>query len=226
MGRWARRKLHGGRGDGVLVLDLPFDPYLHSLQATTDPVQLAMEREGGQRGFPIIGPLVGRLCATLAMAIGARTVFEMGSGFGYSALHFARAVGPGGRVVHTEGDPALSEEAKGWLRKAGLDGRVEFRVGDARDLLRQDKGLYDVVFIDVDKHQYPDCLALAKAKVRVGGLVVTDNTLWSGKAYDKAAKDPDTQGVREYNRAAFSDPGLLSTLVPLRDGVTVSLRVS
>jgi predicted O-methyltransferase YrrM len=208
------------------MLSHPFDPYLLGLQAAADPVQQAMEAEGAARGFPIIGPLVGRLCETLAKSIGARTVFEMGSGFGYSALHFARAVGKGGRVVHTEGDPKLSQEAEAWLLKAGLEQRVEFRVGDARDLLRQDRGPYDVVFIDADKHQYPDCLALARQKVRVGGLILTDNTLWSGKPWDKSVKDRDTQGIREYNRVAFSDPGLLSTLVPLRDGVTVSLRVA
>lgn len=208
------------------MLDLPFDGYLHSLQETADPVQAAMEREGAERGFPIVGPLVGRLCGTLATAIGARTVFEMGSGFGYSTLHFARAVGKDGRVVHTEGDAKLSKEAKAWLAKAKLDKRVEFRVGDARDLLREDEVPYDVVFIDVDKHQYPDCLALATAKVRVGGLILTDNTLWSGKVYDRKVRDEDTQGVREYNRVAFSDPRLLSTLVPIRDGVTVSLRVA
>jgi predicted O-methyltransferase YrrM len=208
------------------VLDLPFSPYLQSLQETADPVQAEMEREGEARGFPIIGPLVGRLCGTLATAIGARTVFEMGSGFGYSTLHFARAVGPKGRVVHTEGDLGLSAEAKEWLAKAGVKSRVDFRIGDARELLRADRGAYDVVFIDADKHQYPDCLALAKAKVRVGGLIVTDNTLWSGKVWDRKARDEDTQGVREYNRVAFSDPGLLSTLVPLRDGVTVSVRTA
>jgi predicted O-methyltransferase YrrM len=210
------------------MLDLPFDPYLQGLHALqpADAVQAAMEAEGAQRGFPIVGPLVGRLCGTLARSIAARAVFEMGSGFGYSTLHFARAVGKGGRVVHTEGDPGLSREAQGWLAKAKLDERVEFRLGDARDLLRQDPGPYDLVFIDADKRQYPDCLALAKAKVRVGGLIVTDNTLWSGKPWDKAVRDADTQGVREYNRMAFSDPGLMSTLVPLRDGVAVSLRVA
>lgn len=209
-----------------MVLEHPFDPYLRALHGDPDPVQQAMEAEGGRRGFPIIGPLVGRLCATLACTIGARTVFEMGSGFGYSTLHFARAVGPGGRVVHTEGDAGLSREARDWMARAGVADRVEFRVGDARDLLRADPGPYDVVFIDADKHQYPECLALAKAKVRVGGLVLTDNTLWSGKVWDAAARDRDTQGVREYNRAAFSDPALRSTLVPLRDGVAVSLRVA
>jgi predicted O-methyltransferase YrrM len=221
-----RRKFLGGRPVPDTMLDLPFDPYLNGLQATADPVQLAMEKEGNARGFPIIGPLVGRLCETLARSIGARTVFEMGSGFGYSTLHFARAVGKGGRVVHTEGDPKLSTEAEGWLARAKVAERVEFRLGDARDTLRQAKGPYDLVFIDVDKHQYPDCLALARQKVRVGGLIVTDNTLWSGKVWDKKVRDKDTEGVREYNRVAFSEPSLLSTLVPLRDGVTVTLRVA
>lgn len=207
-----------------MTLEHPFDPYLNDLHAPRDKVQLAMEERA--RGFPIIGPLVGRLCETLARGIGARTVFEMGSGFGYSTLHFARAVGAQGKVVHTDGDAAMSDEAKEWLAKAGVAKRVDFRVGDARDLLRRDTGTYDVVFIDVDKHQYPDCFKLGRDHLRVGGLLITDNTLWSGKAYDPSAKDKDTKGVREYNRLAFSDPDFLSTLVPLRDGVTVSLRVA
>jgi predicted O-methyltransferase YrrM len=208
------------------MLDLPFDPYLQRLQQTQDPVQEAMEEEGRRRGFPIIGPLVGRLCETLARSVGATQVFEMGSGFGYSTLHFARAVGAKGKVVHTDGDAGLSAEARQWLKRAGVEGRVRFDVGDARALLRKEAGRFDVVFIDVDKHQYPECFTLARGHVRVGGLIITDNTLWSGKVYDPKLKDKDTLGVREYNRMAFTDPGFLSTLVPLRDGVTVSLRVA
>jgi caffeoyl-CoA O-methyltransferase len=207
-------------------LDLPFDAYLQDLQEAKDRVQAQMEEEGAERGFPIIGPLVGRLCETMARAIGARTVFEMGSGFGYSTLHFARAVGRDGQVVHTDGDAALSAEAKEWLREAGVEGRVEFRVGDARLLLRKENQVFDVVFIDVDKQQYPECFTLARSHVRLGGLIITDNTLWSGKVYDRAVRDRDTMGVRAYNKLAFSDAGLLSFLVPVRDGVTVSLRVA
>lgn len=209
-----------------MIVSPETEAYLDRLQPTQDALQNAMEASGQKRGFPIIGPLVGRLCYQWALGIGARSVFEMGSGFGYSTLHFARAVGPKGRVVHTDGDKGLSKEAREWLGQAGLDQRVDFRVGNAMDLLRQDPATYDVVFIDVDKEQYPEAFAAARTHVRVGGLIITDNTLWQGKAALSGKADAATKGVQEYNRLAFNDPGLHSVLVPIRDGVTVSLRTA
>lgn len=198
--------------------------YLRPLQPAPTPLLAAMQAEGERRGFPIIGPLVGRLCEQLARQVGARRVFELGSGFGYSTAWFARAVGPQGRVVHTDNDPALSQEAQGWLRKARMASRAEFRVGDALDLLRQDRRSNDLVFCDIDKEGYPDAWRLARKRVRVGGLVVTDNTLWQGTV-TATPKTPAARGVQEYNTLAFADKAFLSTLVPLRDGVTVSLRL-
>lgn len=200
------------------------EAYLRDLQPSPDAVLQAMRLSGERRGFPIVGPLVGRLCEQLARGIGARRVFEMGSGFGYSTAWFARAVGAGGTVVHTEGDEALSQEAMQWLAKARLVRRVDFRLGDARDLLRKDRHANDVVFIDIDKDGYPEAWELARKRVRVGGLVVTDNTLWHGKVLRKA-RDADTKAVKEYNRLAFTDEDFLSTLMPIRDGVAVSLRL-
>ena len=205
------------------MLDPKVQGYLERLQATSDRIQREMEAEGKRRGFPIIGPLVGRLCAQWTLGIGARTVFEMGSGFGYSTLHFARAVGHGGRVVHTDGDRDLSAEARAWLEQAGVVDRIEFRVGDAIDLLRRDRGTFDVVFIDVDKHQYPEAWTVAREHVTVGGVILTDNTLWQGKVVGPA-RDAATRGVRDYNKLAFNDPDFHTTLVPIRDGLTVSLR--
>lgn len=198
--------------------------YLRDLQPSPEAVLQQMRLAGERRGFPIIGPLVGRLCEQLARAVGARRVFEMGSGFGYSTAWFARAVGPRGRVVHTETDEGLSGEARAWLGKARLAQRVDFRLGDARDLLRADRRLHDVVFCDIDKEGYVDAWELARRRVRVGGLVVTDNTLWQGKVTLRA-RDEATRAVQEYNRRAFSDKAFLSTLMPVRDGVTVSLRL-
>jgi len=208
-----------------MIVEPAIEAYLTRLEPPGNPVVEAMGKLGAERGFPIIGPLVGRTCGLLARAIGARTVFEMGSGFGYSAAWFAQAVGPGGRVVHTEMDPRLQAEAKDWLARAGLVDRVEFRLGDAAALLAKDKGPYDVVFIDLDKEGYPAAWELARTRVRVGGLVLTDNTLWQGKVAGKA-RDAATTAVREYNRLSQSDPKFLTTLLPLRDGVSVSLRLA
>lgn len=206
------------------IVDPAIEAYLRDLQPSPDAVLQAMRLSGERRGFPIIGPLVGRLCEQLARSVHAKRVFEMGSGFGYSTAWFARAVGAGGTVIHTENDEALSTEAMRWLRKSKLVRRVDFRLGDARDLLKADKHLNDVVFVDIDKEGYVDAWELARKRVRVGGLIVTDNTLWHGKVLRKS-KDAATKAVKEYNHLAFTDPAYLSTLMPVRDGVAVSLRL-
>src|SRR5947208_16554999 len=119
------------------IVDPAIEAFLHAHQKSREPVLVDMERRAAAQKFPIIGPLVGRLCKQLAMAIGARDVFEMGSGFGYSTYWFAQAVGAAGRVVHTDGDPKKSADARGYLRTAGLAARVTFEVGDATKVLEK-----------------------------------------------------------------------------------------
>jgi caffeoyl-CoA O-methyltransferase len=208
---------------GVIV-ESSIERYLLRMQLAEDPVLAEMERLGEERGFPIVGPLVGRLLEQYARLIGAQAVFEMGSGFGYSTAWFARGVGPKGRVVHTETDAELAKEAKDWMRKADLARRVEYRAGNAIDLLAKDDGPYDIVFLDLEKEDYPRAWELARDRVRVGGLILTDNVLWHGKVVGKAT-DAATMGVREYNRLAQADPSYLTSILPVRDGLSVSLRL-
>lgn len=201
--------------------------YLANLQRTRDAVVADMEARAAASKFPIIGPLVGRLCQQVAMGIGARDVFEMGSGFGYSTWWFAQAVGEGGRVVHTDNDAKKSAEARQYLDKAGLGARVHYEVGDALEVIKKYPGPFDVVFIDVDKHAYPTAFELARSRVRVGGYIICDNALWSGKVLLGPSKqDADTRGVVRYNKDAFAAGDLLTTIVPLRDGVALSLKVA
>ncbi len=191
--------------------------YLLSLHPGRDAALSAMEELAAERRFPIIGPLVGTLCHVLARTIGARRVLELGSGFGYSARWFALA---GARVVLTEGDPDNVALARRHL--AGLD--CEFHEGDAFETLPRLDGSFDIVFCDVEKADYPRAWKAALPRLRPGGLFITDNTLWSGRVLDREP-DEHTRGVLEYNRLAFSTPGVVSTLIPLRDGVTVSVRL-
>ena len=207
------------------VLDPDLEQYLTQLQRTRDTVLADMEDRGAAAKFPIIGPLVGRLCQQVAQSVGARDIFEMGSGFGYSTWWFAQAVGEGGRVVHTDTDNKLSAEAKSWLDKAGLGTRVQYEVGDACEIIKKYPGPFDVVFIDVDKHAYPQALELARSRVRVGGYIICDNALWSGKIVAPPGKqDADTRGVVRYNKDASGAADLLTTIVPLRDGVSISVK--
>ena len=198
--------------------------YLSQVNPPSDPLILEMERSGRARGFPIIGPEVGRLCELLARSIGAQSVYEMGSGFGYSTWWFSRAVGESGSVVHTDGSQELSDEAQQWMGRAGVDQRVRFEVGAARELIAQEAGPFAVIFCAIDKEGYPEALELARTRLRKGGLLIVDNTIWSGRVA-KPAPDATTAAIMEFNRAAAADPALLTSILPLRDGVSVSLKL-
>jgi predicted O-methyltransferase YrrM len=167
--------------------------------------------------------------------IKAKTVFEMGSAVGYSTIWWAHAVGEGGRVVYTDGDVKNAEEALGYFRRAGVADRIDVQVGDALELLSGQKAAaYDVIFNDVDKEDYPRVLRLATDRVRKGGLFITDNVLWSGRVARAAAgqngSDPElstaeTKAILEFNRLLYASKDFFTTMLPLRDGVAVSLRV-
>lgn len=202
------------------------DGYMKQALPPRDPVVAEMEAYAARHGFPIVGPLVGHLLSVLARSARATRVFEMGSGYGYSTWWFAQAVGPAGEVVHTDGDPANSRRAREYLGRAGLADRVRFEVGDARALLAREVGPFDIVFCDIDKEQYPGVPALALPRLRAGGLLVVDNLLWSGLVAGPAdAGDDETRGIQELTQALYGDPGLATTIVPLRDGVSVSVKL-
>jgi caffeoyl-CoA O-methyltransferase len=135
-------------------------------------------------------------------------------------------VGGGGRVIYTDGDPKNAAQARRYFERAGVSERISVRVGDALELLSEQKEQFDIIFNDVDKHDYPRVLRLAAPKLRKGGLFVTDNTLWSGNVAKPAApEDTDTKAIQEFNRLIYASPDFYPVLLPLRDGVTVAVRV-
>lgn len=205
--------------------------YMRSLQSRHDtPVLLEMEKEAEERGFPIVGRLVGVTIELLARSIRARRIFELGSGYGYSAYWFARAVGDGGEVHCTDGDANNEEKASDYLGRAGLWDRVRYHVGDAVDSLAAVSGTFDIVYNDIDKHGYPEAWRAARKRVRIGGLYICDNVLWGGHVTDSPpseARGPAewTAAIKEHNRLVASDETYLTTIVPTRDGVIVALRL-
>ena len=199
------------------------------LRRYDEPVLLEMEAEGKERGFPIIGRLVGVTAELLARSVGAKRVFELGSGFGYSAYWFARAVGPSGEVHGTDGDPANEPKALDYLSRAGLAEPIRWHVGDAVTHLGAAPGEFDVVYNDIDKDGYPAAWMAARERIRVGGLYVCDNVLWSGRVAVQDRDDPRpvyTQAILEHNRLIAEDDRFISSIVPTRDGVFVALRVA
>jgi caffeoyl-CoA O-methyltransferase len=214
----------------VDIVDPRIEGYLRDLLGGEHQVAADMEREAEERGFPIVGRTVGVTLEVLARAIGARRILEMGSGYGYSAYWFARAVGPGGEVHMTEGDEGNQRKAIGYLARAGVDDRVRSHVGNALDIIDHLDGEFDVIFCDIDKGDYPDAWRKASERIRVGGLYLCDNVLWDGTVAlpDDQIEDPRrgrwTPAVREHNRLIAADGRYRSTIVPTRDGVMVALR--
>jgi len=208
------------------ILSDEVSAYLEAL-VPKRPAELArMERIARKTRFPIIGPAVGQLCYLLARAIGARRVFELGSGFGYSTAWFARAVkeNGGGVVHHVVWDEELSERARAHLVALGLGDQVRYTVGEAVQALRKMEGEFDLIFNDIDKRGYPDALAAIEPKLRAGGLLITDNLLWSGRIFDAGDRTPDTKGVRKFTRMVAKSPAWTASIVPIRDGVLVARK--
>jgi predicted O-methyltransferase YrrM len=208
------------------IVDAGIEDYLRRLYDDGDPVRLEMEKLAAERDFPIVGPLVGRHLAVLARAIGARRVFELGSGYGYSALHFARAVGEGGEVHCTELSAENVALARSFLTRAGVWDRVTYHREEAIGALRRVGGTWDIVYCDIDKDGYPDAVELAHERLRTGGLLVTDNVLWSGRVLEgRDDGSKMTRGIREFTRRLFAHRGFLTTIDPTRDGVAVALKL-
>jgi predicted O-methyltransferase YrrM len=198
--------------------------YLLNVTPERDPVLEEMEEYALARNFPIIGPLVGRMLFMLARTARAARVLELGSGFGYSAYWFAKALGKDGRVICTEGDPDNAEHAGAYFRRAKITSKIEFLTGDALKLIDDVEGQFDVIFNDIDKHQYPKAFRKAVPRLRKGGLLISDNVLWSGKVLNQKP-DADTAGILTYNRLIYSSKELFTTIIPIRDGVSVSIKL-
>lgn len=207
------------------------ESYLDSLASVHDSdVLIEMERYAEEHGFPIVERLCGMYLEQMARSIGAKRIFELGSGYGYSAYWFARAVGPDGEIHLTDGDPENESRALDYLRRAGLDGPVTFHVSDALEALAKTSGDFDIVYCDIDKDGYVDAWTQAKERIRVGGLYLCDNMLAGGGV----TGDPDarhwregyTEAILETNRRIFADPDWLAVINPTRDGVISALRLA
>jgi predicted O-methyltransferase YrrM len=209
------------------ILAPPIENYMNALLPPRDAVTREMERYAGRHDVPIIGPACGRLLYQLARTIQAKRVFELGSAIGYSTLWLAKAVGPGGMVYYTDSDPANAKRAQAYLRRAGVHSRVTIMVGDALKMFATTYGKFDLIFNDVNKTGYADVLRNAVPRLRVGGLFITDNVLWSGRvAKPTAPGDADTRAIKTFNKLIYRSPKLFTTIVPLRDGMAVCEKIA
>jgi len=200
--------------------------YIASLVPPREPELVEMEQYAEKNKFPIIGPACGYYCYQLARMIQARSVFELGSGYGYSTAWFAKAVkeNGGGVVHHTVWEEELSKLAEGSLSRLGSADVVKFHVAEAVEALRQTPGPFDIIFNDIDKEGYPDSLPVIKEKLRLGGLLIIDNMIWHGQTLDPNDHEKTTEAIRRFTRDITTDPDWIVSLAPLRDGMIVAYK--
>jgi len=206
------------------------ETYLASLNRAVDPLLEEMLREGRAEGLPLVDAETGALLQVLATAIGARHVLEIGTAIGYSTLWLARALPADGRLFTFEIDPGRAKRAAGYLARAGVADRAHVMTGDASRLVSKVSGPFDLVFQDGAKELYAPLHDRLVALLRPGGLLVVANLLQEGEVVpgyaDPPRRDPAvTAAIAAYNRRLADDPRLLTTLVPLRDGLGVAVKV-
>jgi predicted O-methyltransferase YrrM len=200
--------------------------YLTSLVPPREAELQKMEEYAEKNKFPIIGPACGYYCYQLARMINAKSIFELGSGYGYSTAWFAKAIkeNGGGVVHHTVWDEDLSKRAQGHLSALESADVVEFHISEAVEALRQTDGPFDIVFNDIDKEGYPDSLPIIKEKLRHGGLLIIDNMIWHGQTLDPNDHEKSTEAIRRFTRDITTDLDWIVSLIPARDGMIVAYK--
>ena len=157
------------------------------------------------------------------MISGAKRIFELGSAIGYSTIWLARAAGPGAEVHYADGSADNAREAGGYFERAGVASVIHVHVGDALTSLSQTSGEFDLIFNDVDKEGYPAVLAAVPARLKRGGIFLSDNTLWHERVLNP--REASDHAVVEFDRELYESPQFFTTLLPIRDGLTVSIKL-
>jgi predicted O-methyltransferase YrrM len=213
---------------GAIVPD-SVERYLASLNRSADAVLEEIAAAGRQRDLPLVDAEVGALLRVLALAAGATRILEIGTAIGYSGIWLAGALPPGGMLLTMEMSAERAREARANFEKAGVADRVNVIVGDAQRLLAKVSGPFDLIFQDGDKQLYSPLLDRLAALLRPGGLLITDNVLWDGEVVPgfvaRAQRDEsDTRAIAEYNKRLAAHPQLMTSIVPMRDGLAIAVK--
>jgi predicted O-methyltransferase YrrM len=206
------------------------EQYLASLNRQSDPVLGDIARAGERDKLPLVDAEVGALLRVLTLTTGATRVLEIGTAIGYSGIWMAGVLPKGGMLITMEVDEQRAKIARDNFSRAGLADRVNVVVGNAARMLHKIAGPFDLIFQDGDKRQYGPMLDRLIELLRPGGVLVTDNVLWSGDVipgFNETPQQPnteDTKAIIAYNEQVSSHPALVTSIVPLRDGVAISVK--
>ncbi len=206
------------------------DKYLQNIIPTRSRTLAAMELYAKKHDFPSIGPLAGRLLFQQAYLFGVNNpkakirVFEFGSGYGYTAYWFSLALGKRAEIHLTDDDPSNFDMAKEYFSRGKLKSKFVYHVGDALESFGKTRGKFDIVLNDIHKIDYPQVVKVVTPRLNKGGLLISDNLIWSGKVFG-SNRDKDTEAVRKYTKLVYKHPKLFTTIVPIRDGVAISVKL-
>jgi caffeoyl-CoA O-methyltransferase len=208
-------------------VDERFERYVTELFAAEDPILSKIRARHTALNLPAINvsPEEGKLLHLLLLLVGAIRVLEIGSLGGYSGVWLARALPPGGELTTIEKDPKHAAAAREAFDMAKLHGRVTLVEGSALDVLPTLTPGFDAVFIDADKEPLPKYFEWGMKLLRKGGLLLCDNAFFHGAAVDPNDQSGNARGVRAFNQLAAHDPRLVATIIPVRDGLVVGLKV-
>jgi caffeoyl-CoA O-methyltransferase len=206
-----------------MIVNPEIERYMESLLPPRDAVLAEMEAAAARHNIPIVGPAVARVLAQLVMISGAKRIFELGSAIGYSTIWLARAAGPGAEVHYADGSAGNAREAGGYFERAGVASVIHVHVGDALTSLSQTSGEFDLIFNDVDKEGYPAVLAAVPSRLKRGGIFLSDNTLWHERVLNP--REASDRAVVEFDRKLYESQQFFTTLLPIRDGLTVSIKL-
>ena len=212
------------------VVPDPIEQYLASLHTPADDLIEQIEREGRAAGLPLVQAPAGRFLRTLAFAVGARNILEIGTAIGFSALWMAGALPADGRLITIELDPERAEIARANIARAGRSDQISVIVGDAMRYLHKVAGPFDLIFQDSHKPLYEPMLDRLVELLRTGGVLISDNVLWNGEVVEGYVDPPqrdaaDTVALRAYGRRLIADPRLFTTVLSVGDGLAVSVKV-
>ena len=171
------------------------------------------------------GHLQGRLLSMISHMVRPRTILEIGTYTGYSAICLAEGLTAGGKIITVDINEELEARARSYFQEAGLEKAIDYRIGDALQIIPTLDLLFDLVFIDADKENYSNYFDLVVDKVSAGGFILADNVLWDGKVVDHKP-DKDTRAILEFNRKIQSDPRVDNVLLPVRDGMMLIRKKS
>jgi predicted O-methyltransferase YrrM len=215
---------------GAIVPE-PIEHYLSSLNRVTDQVLQDIAQAGASANLPLVDAEVGALLRVLALAVKATRILEIGTAIGYSGIWLAGVLPPGGMLLTLEAKPDRAKQARDNFARAGLADRANVIVGDAGLLVAKVAGPFDLIFQDGNKIQYATMLDRLVELLRPGGLLVTDNVLWSGEVVPGFVGTPhhdpvETRAIADYNERLAAHPALMTAVLPLRDGVSISVKRS